>query len=105
MIIKLLRDPIGRLRILGWIEGLTLLALVLVAVPLKYLGNDGRLVQSLGPIHGAAFLLFLFTALSVGVSRKWSFKRITWKLILACFIPFGTFYIDHYILKPMYLRS
>lgn len=105
MLITLLRNPIGRLRILGFIEGITLLALVLVAVPMKYIANNGSLVQTLGPIHGAAFLLFLIAALSVGVSEKWSFTRITWKLILACFIPFGTFYIDHYILKPLYLRS
>jgi integral membrane protein len=105
MNLKLFRDPLGRLRILGWLEGFTLLALVLIAVPMKYLQHDGSLVQMLGPVHGVAFLLFLFNALSVGVARRWSFSRITWKLLLACFIPFGTFYIDHYILRPLYKTS
>ncbi len=102
MIATYLTHPVGRLRVLGWIEGFTLLGLVLVAVPMKYLGDDGRLVQTLGPLHGSAFLLFLVTALSVGVSRRWSFRHTTWKLILACFIPFGTFWIDRYVLRPLH---
>lgn len=102
---RLLTDPLGRLRLLGWIEGLTLLALVFVAVPLKYIRHDSSLVQRLGPVHGAAFLLFLFSALSVGVAQRWNFRQITWKLVLACFVPFGTFYIDHFILRPLYRKQ
>ncbi len=105
MNIKLLRDPLGRLRILSWVEGITLLALVFVAVPAKYALRDPSLVRMLGPVHGAAFLLFLLNALSVGVARRWSFRQVTGKLLLACFIPLGTFYIDHHILKPLYAKS
>ncbi|WP_282637531.1 DUF3817 domain-containing protein [Sphingobacterium thalpophilum] len=47
------------------------------------------------------FLLFLFNTLSVAVEQNWKFKTTTWKIILACFIPFGTFYIDHKILSKL----
>ncbi|OQP58777.1 DUF3817 domain-containing protein [Niastella populi] len=96
---SLLKTKIGRLRILGWLEGLSLLLLVFVAVPLKYGSNDPTFTKLLGPIHGALFLLFILNTLSVGVEQQWEFRKTTWKVLLACFIPFGTFYIDKKILS------
>ena len=94
----LLKTNIGRLRILGFLEGLSLLVLVFIAVPLKYFFEDSSLVKTMGPIHGGLFLLFIFNTLSVGVEQRWKFSNITWKVLLACTVPFGTFYIDHKIL-------
>ena len=99
--IHLFKTKIGRLRIIGYLEGISLLLLICVAVPLKYSFNNPSLSKALGPIHGAIFLLFLFNTLSVGVEHNWKFKTTTWKIILACFIPFGTFYIDHKILSKL----
>jgi len=99
--IDLFKTTIGRLRIIGYLEGISLLVLVFVAVPMKYYFGDPGLSKALGPIHGAIFLLFLFNTLSVGVEQKWKFKTTTWKVILACFIPFGTFYIDNKILSKI----
>jgi integral membrane protein len=98
---NLLKTKIGRLRILGFLEGITLLVLVFVAVPMKYFYNNPTVSKTMGPIHGAIFLLFLFNTLSVGVEQSWKFKTTTWKVILACFIPFGTFYIDSKILSKL----
>lgn len=89
------------MRIIGFLEGITLLILVFVAVPLKYYFGNPSLTKMLGPIHGAIFLLFLFNSLSVGVEQGWKFRTTTWKVILACFIPFGTFYIDKTILAKI----
>lgn len=99
--IHLFKTKIGRLRIIGYLEGISLLVLICVAVPLKYYFNNPNLSKALGPIHGAIFLLFLFNTLSVGVEQNWKFKTTTWKIILACFIPFGTFYIDNKILRKL----
>lgn len=98
--IQLLKTNIGRLRIIGFLEGVSLLVLVFIAVPLKYYGQDASLVKGLGPIHGALFLLFVVNTISVGVAHKWPFG-ITWKVLLACMIPFGTFYIDYKILSKL----
>lgn len=95
----------GRLRLLGYIEGITLLLLVFVAVPLKYFLAYPVLTKVLGPIHGAFFLLFVINALGVGVEQNWRFRTTTWKVILACFIPFGTFYIDRKILSKISERN
>jgi integral membrane protein len=98
---QLLKTKIGRLRILGLLEGVSLLLLVFIAVPVKYATNDPTFTKLLGPIHGALFLLFILNTLSVGVEQKWEFSKITWKVIVACFIPFGTFYIDRKILSKV----
>ncbi len=97
--ITLLKTKIGRLRIIGYLEGISLLALVFIAVPLKYYLGNPALSKALGPVHGAIFLLFLFNALGVGVEQNWKFRKTTWRVILACFVPFGTFYIDYKILR------
>lgn len=90
---------IGRLRLFAFLEGISLLILVFIAVPLKYYFGNPSVSKSLGPIHGALFLLFVFNALRVGIEQQWKFKETTWKVIVACFIPFGTFYIDYKILR------
>ena len=92
---------IGRLRILGLLEGISLLILLFIAVPLKYSLHNPKLTEAMGPVHGALFLLFVFSALSVGIEQRWKFKVTTWKVIAACFIPLGTFYIDHKILRNL----
>jgi len=99
--IHLLKTKTGRLRILAILEGISLLMLVFVAVPVKYWLENPVLVKMMGPVHGTLFLLFLFNTLSVGVEQQWKFKETTWKVILACFIPFGTFYIDKKILSRL----
>jgi integral membrane protein len=99
--IDLLKSKIGRLRIIGFLEGISLLVLIFIAVPMKHYFGNPSLTKLMGPIHGAIFLLFLFNTLSVGVEQNWKFKTTTWKVILACFVPFGTFYIDSKILSKL----
>lgn len=101
MMKKLFTTSIGRLRLLAILEGISLIVLVFIAVPLKHVWDIPDLSKSLGPIHGALFLLFVFNALRVGVEQQWKFKEITWKILVACFIPFGTFYIDYKILRKI----
>lgn len=95
----LLTTKIGRLRLIGFLEGISLLVLVFIAVPLKYILHNPELSKLLGPVHGAIFLLFLLNTASVGIEQNWKFKTTTWKILAACFIPFGTFYIDRKILR------
>ncbi|MCW3463993.1 DUF3817 domain-containing protein [Chitinophaga nivalis] len=97
--IQLLKTSVGRLRIIAFLEGVSLLILVFIAVPLKYYLHDPVLTKVMGPVHGMLFLLFVFNTLSVGVAQQWRFGTTTWKVLVACFIPFGTFYIDKKILR------
>ncbi|ALR30339.1 MULTISPECIES: DUF3817 domain-containing protein [Chryseobacterium] len=99
--IDLFKTKIGRLRIIAILEGISLLILVFIAVPMKYGFDNPAFVKLMGPVHGSLFLLFLFNTLSVGIEQNWKFKEITWKVLLACIIPFGTFYIDRKILSKI----
>ncbi len=101
LVMHYLTTKIGRLRIIAFLEGISLLVLVGIAVPMKYAGDDPSLVKTMGPIHGLLFLLFIINTISVGIEYKWGFKETTWKVLLACIIPFGTFYIDRKILRRM----
>ncbi|MES2269155.1 MAG: DUF3817 domain-containing protein [Bacteroidota bacterium] len=95
---QLLSTNIGRLRIIAFLEGISLLLLIFIAVPIKYLAHDPSMVKAMGPVHGALFLLFIVNTISVGVEQKWNWNT-TGKVLLACIIPFGTFYIDRKILR------
>lgn len=99
--LHLFKTKIGRLRIIAFLEGISLLVLVFIGMPLKYFFNQPELTKTVGPIHGALFLLFVFNTLSVAIEQHWKFKTTTWKVILASFIPFGTFYIDTTILRKV----
>lgn len=98
---KYFTTTIGHLRLFAFLEGISLLVLVFIAVPLKYNFGNPSMAKSIGPIHGALFLLFVFNALRVGVEQQWKFKETTWKVLVACFIPFGTFYIDYKVLSKI----
>jgi integral membrane protein len=95
----LLKTQLGRLRIISYLEGISLLTLLFIAVPLKYLGKDPSLVQAIGPVHGALFLWFILNTLTVAVEQNWKFRSTTWKVLAACLIPFGTFYVDRRFLQ------
>ena len=99
--LKFITTNIGRLRLISLLEGLSLLALVGIAMPFKYIYEDPTLVKAIGPVHGILFLLFVVNTLSVGIEYRWKFTQTTWKVLLACIIPFGTFYVDRTILSPM----
>ncbi len=95
-------SSIGRLRLLAVMEGLSLIVLLFVSVPLKHLYGVTALSSILGPVHGILFLLFVVNTISLGAEYHWKFQQTTWKVLLACVVPFGTFYIDRKILKPLH---
>ncbi len=68
--IQLFKTKIGWLRIIGFIEGISLLALVFVAVPMKHVYNNPSLSESIGPVHGALFILFVLYTLRASLKTK-----------------------------------
>lgn len=86
---------LGNLRWLRWAslaEGTTLVLLVCLAVPLKRLAGMPEFVTLMGPLHGAAFVVYvamLVRARSVGLLSAKETGRLMW----AAFIPFGAFWL------------
>lgn len=84
------------LRTLRWAslgEGGTLLLLLLVAVPLKRLAGWSTGVSVMGPIHGAAFLMYTALVLR-NASAGHLNPRDTLLLLVAAFVPFGAFMVS-----------
>lgn len=96
---KLFTTTVGRLRILGLLEGLSFLLLLGIAVPLKYIRHEPEMTNVLGRIHGGLFLGFVLYAFVAASEYKWKFGQTTWKVLIASVLPFGTFYVDHQILR------
>ena len=69
-------------------EALTLLALVGLAMPLKYGADVPEAVAIVGPIHGLAFMMFLWF-----VARSWGEGLVdglgALRLFVGALIPFG----------------
>ena len=84
------KTPIGRLRVAGLIEGTTLVTLLFVAVPMKYLFDIPAVVTVVGPTHGVAFILYLFTLIENFAGGGFS-RRDMLRTGLAATLPFGTF--------------
>lgn len=81
-------DHWQRLRWMSWIEGGTLLLLVLVAVPLKRLAGLPEAVSVVGPIHGAAFVAYVVLVIWTVNSAPWR-RTDALLLLVAAFVPLG----------------
>ena len=85
-------------RIIVFLEGVSYLLLLFVAVPIKYNLGDPAYVKLLGMPHGLLFMAYLVLAYLLKDDQKW--ERKTFLIILtASVIPFGTFYVDKKYLR------
>lgn len=100
MYLKFFKPGIGLLRLIGFLEGISFLVLVFIAMPIKYIGNNPKPVQVFGQAHGFLFVLFVVYALIIGFKLKWNIKLL-FQVIISSIIPFGTFYIDKKILSKI----
>lgn len=96
---ELLKTAIGRLRIIGFFEGLSFLVLLFIAMPLKYIYKMPETNMVVGMIHGILFVLYIFGVIQATIDLSWNFKKIGLALA-ASVIPFGTFYADKKLFKP-----
>jgi len=77
-------------RYIALIEGVTTLALFLIAMPLKYGFDYPALIRPVGMMHGFAFLAYV--AMMIVALPGNRFGLLGWlRTFFASFIPFGTF--------------
>ncbi|QCU90763.1 DUF3817 domain-containing protein [Thiomicrorhabdus sediminis] len=86
------------LRVLALLEGLSLIALLFIAMPLKYSYGMPEAVKIVGQTHGILFLLFN-AALFYHVSRGHLSDSRAFLGLLCSFVPFGTFWFKAKYLK------
>jgi integral membrane protein len=94
-----LKTSLGRLRLVGIVEGLSYLALLGVAVPLKYIWGIPEATRMLGALHGALFVTYVLLLLQTALELRWRIGRVALAL-LAALLPLGTFWADRALFRP-----
>lgn len=84
------------LRLVSFLEGLSFLVLVGIAMPLKYKFNQPFFVQYAGMAHGVLFVSFIVLLLVVCQVKRWSLKVFLFGFI-ASILPFMPFWFERYI--------
>ena len=78
---------------IGRIEAVSFLALLLVAMPLKYLAGMPQAVRIVGMAHGVLFIMYVLALLRAAGEGKWPHRR-TLQGLLASVIPLGPFWFE-----------
>ncbi len=97
---SLLSSSHGRLRIVGLAEGISLLILLGIAMPLKYVLGMPEATKAIGMIHGLLFVVYVLMIIMAHIEMNWKFKQ-TSLLLLASVVPFGTIYADRKVFKKL----
>ncbi len=74
-----------RYRVMAWVVGVLLIALVLVAVPVKYLGGPDEPVSLIGTLHGWLYFIFFLTAVDLAIRARWTLKGSVLVLLAGTF--------------------
>lgn len=80
-------------RLTAFLEGVSYILLLFIAVPIKYLLNEAFFVKILGMPHGILFILYILFSIIAKIKYNWNFRKFL-VISIASLIPFGTFYID-----------
>lgn len=90
----MLKNALGQFRFMGFLEGISLLVLLFIAMPLKYGFDLPEVVSVVGAIHGGLFTLYCVAIVYATFAVKWPL-RFAAGAIVSAFIPFGNFVLDH----------
>lgn len=89
----MLETNLKKFRLIAFMEGISFLTLLFIAMPIKYILGEPLLVKLVGMAHGGLFLLFLYLLFVTAKEYKWNISFISMAFI-ASLIPFGTFYLE-----------
>ena len=79
-------------RLISYLEGVSYVLLILATAIKYFLGNE-YWVKVLGMPHGILFLIYVFTAIFLGLKFNWKRKKLA-IILFASVVPLGTIYVD-----------
>lgn len=82
-----------RYRVIANVVGVVLVVFLLIAVPLRYLGGEPRMSETISPIHGFLYLVYLGMTVDLARRAGWSVVR-TLLVGLAGTVPFLSFVVE-----------
>ena len=89
----------GAFRLVAYIEAATFLVLLAAVFVKRVLEGPENLVSVFGPIHGVAFLVYLYLVLRIRDGQRWGLGA-TIVVILASAVPFGGFWAGRHLAEP-----
>ena len=81
-------SPAARFRSIAFVESLSFLFLLLIAMPLKYGAGWPYAVRVGGWLHGVLFVTYLIFMVEAALAGRWRMGKIALAL-LASVLPFG----------------
>ena len=94
-----LLTSLGRLRLVSIFEGLSLLVLLGIAMPLKYLLHQPEAVRIVGLMHGVLFVSYVLLLVQNAIEQRWPLRKVGLGLLLSV-VPFGAFYAERQLFQP-----
>ena len=92
-----MQGALTRYRIIAWIVGVVLVALIVVGMPMKYGPADNPVVvETVGQFHGFLYMVYLFCTFDLSRRVCWPFKRML-LVMLAGTIPFFSFWAERHV--------
>ena len=98
-----IRGALKRYRFMAYLVGILLVVLVVVGLPLKYVGGNDAVVVATGVPHGWLYMVLLFTAYDLGRRVRWPWLRLL-LIALAGTIPFLSFVAERHATKDVRAR-
>lgn len=83
----------------GRLEGISLLVLCFIAMPLKYMLHEPLAVRIMGSVHGVLFILYAWLIIHHAAAGRFNARQVG-LLLLGSFLPFGTFATEKLVLVP-----
>lgn len=86
------RDPrfLKLLAMLSVTQATTLVALLGIAMPIKYFAGYGTGVTLIGALHGVTWLLYIWVVLAMMTLKMWDRGEVL-RLVISAALPFGGF--------------
>ncbi|ADR34679.1 hypothetical protein Sulku_2019 [Sulfuricurvum kujiense DSM 16994] len=93
-----MENKIGTLRLVGNIEGWSYLALLFIAMPLKYFAGIPMAVKIVGMAHGLLFIGFVAALVDASLKHRWG-RGFSVFGFVASLVPFGTFFLNKKLIR------
>jgi integral membrane protein len=89
----MLTTPLGRFRAVAFLEGVSFLLLLFIAMPLKYGFGMPQFVRVVGMAHGVLVFAYLYVLLMAALEHRWSVGKCATAFV-SSLVPGGTFWFD-----------
>ncbi len=89
----MIKTTMDKFRLINFIEGISYLILLFIAMPLKYVFDYPAATKIVGMTHGVLFIIFLIL-LSQAIQKYKFSTKFSIILFVASLLPFGTTFTE-----------